>query len=190
LNNKNLFTLDENTVLPVTLNTRLSSTTTRNGDRFSATVETDDRDRYIGLPEGTRVEGHVVTARAQKGTDPGVLELDFDRLRLPDGRAVNIDGSLISLDNSSVEYAADGTVTAKPASKDNRLIYAGYGAGAGLLVGVLTKRPLESALLGGILGYVVGSVAKPQGRPTNIDLKPGTRFGVRLDRQVAINFNR
>ncbi|HZH98522.1 MAG TPA: hypothetical protein VEX38_06085, partial [Fimbriimonadaceae bacterium] len=67
-----------------------------------------------------------------------------------------------------------------------RLVMAGYGAGAGLLVGLLTKRPLEGLVLGGLLGYVFGSVNRDQQRPTNVSLKPGAELGVRLDRDVTI----
>lgn len=186
----NAIVFERNSVLPVTLNTHLNSETSQVGDRFSATIDTSDRNTYVGLPVGTRVEGTVITARPRRTGEPGILELGFDRMRLPDGRIEPLQGSLISLDSSSVQTNADGTLVARPSSQNNRLVYAGYGAGAGLLVGVLTKRPLEGALIGGLLGYIVGSNQRPSGRPSDVDLQPGTRFGVRLDERMAVNFNR
>jgi len=139
------------------------------------------------LPTGTRVEGRVVAARPKQGSDPGVIELDFQRLRLPNGRTYAIDGQLISLDNNSVTRDENGMIRARnTGNRDNRTVYAGYGAGAGLIVGLLTKRPLESALLGGILGYLAGEAQRAQNRPADVRLNPGTEFGVRLTQDVAI----
>jgi len=173
------------TVIPVTLNTRLSSTESRRGDRFTANVRTQDN-AYGAIPYGSYVEGHVTEVRPQRGDDPGVIELAFDRIRLPNGRSATIDGSLYSLEANAVERNQNGVLVAREKSRDNRTVYAGYGAGAGLIVGLLTKRPLESAALGGVLGYILGTVQKPQNRPSNITLEKGTQFGVRLNQDVAI----
>jgi len=181
--------LTSETVIPVRLDTRLSSRESRNGDRFTATIGTDGRTVYGSLPAGTRIEGRVVTARPQSGKDPGVIELDFQRLRLPNGRAYAIDGQLISLDNNSVIRDENGTLRSRGSAtaRDNRTVYAGYGAGAGLIVGLLTKRPLEGAILGGILGYLGGEAERSRNRPSDVTLAAGTEFGVRLTRDVAIN---
>ncbi|MGV3615035.1 MAG: stalk domain-containing protein [Fimbriimonas sp.] len=179
--------LQNDTVLPVRLDTSLSSNESRAGDAFTATVGTDSDSSYGFLPAGTRVEGKVLAARRKQGNNPGVIELDFQRLRLPNGRTYPIDGQLISLDSNSVTRDSDGTIRAKSgSSKDNRTVYAGYGAGAGLVVGLLTKKPLEGALLGGILGYLAGESQRGQNRPSDVRLTSGTEFGVRLTQDVAI----
>jgi hypothetical protein len=179
--------IQSDTVLPVRLDTQLSSNESRNGDRFTATVRTDSDSYYGFLPAGTRVEGRVVAARARQGNDPGVIELDFQRLRLPNGRAYDIDGQLISLDNKSIIRDENGMIRSRnTGSKDNRTVYAGYGAGAGLIVGLLTKRPLEGTLIGGLLGYIGGQAQREQNRPSDVRLNPGTEFGVRLTQDVAI----
>jgi hypothetical protein len=61
----------------------------------------------------------------------------------------------------------------------------GYGAGAGLIIGLLTKRPLEDALIGGGLGYLFGALQKGHSDARDVSLKPGTEFGVRLDRRLT-----
>ena len=173
------------TVIPVMLNTTLSSEEAKSGDRFTAEVRTSEN-RYGVIPANSFVEGHVVTARAQRGNDPGILELGFDRLRLPSGRSIAIDGSLYSLDSNSVTTNSDGTMMARNTKKDNRAVYAGYGAGAGLIIGLLTKRPLENTAIGGVLGYIFGSLEKPKQRPSNVTLRQGQQFGVRLNQELAI----
>ena len=78
----------------------------------------------------------------------------------------------------------NGVLVAK--SKEDRMVYTGVGAGAGLIVGILTKKPLEGAILGGILGYLYGENKAKNASPSNVVLKPGTEFGVRLERDVDI----
>jgi len=180
--------LDAGTVLPARLNDTLSSQDSRRGDSFTATLQTKDGDYYNQLPDGTRIEGIVETARPQEGKNPGVLEMKFQRLRFPDGRSVPINGSLIGLDNKSVTRTDDGRLIAKPNHRNDRLTYLGYGAGAGLIIGALTKHTFEDTLLGAGLGYLFGSVQKGNNsNPSNVTLKPGTQLGVRLDQRVALS---
>jgi hypothetical protein len=180
--------IQNDTVIPVRLDTPLSSNASREGDKFTATVKTNNDSYYGFLPAGTRIEGTVIAARPKQGKDPGVIELDFQRLRLPNGRSYNLDGQLISLDNDAVTRDTNGMIRARnTGSNDNRTVYAGYGAGAGLVVGLLTKKPLEGALLGGLLGLLAGEAQRAQNRPADVKLNPGTEFGVRLTQDVAIN---
>ena len=176
------------TVLPVKLNTELSSMTARKGDRFSATVDTMDNPAYAGIPEGAYVQGYVRDVKAQKGKEPGIIDLEFDKLIMPNGRSYPIDGSLYSLDNSMVERNEDGVLVAKTKGKDNRIAYAGYGAGAGLLVGLLSdgKINLTNTLLGALAGFAIGSLEKPKQEPSNVTLKRGTEVGVRLNQDLAL----
>jgi len=195
--NRRRFIIREGSVIPVSLNTGINSRDARRGDRITATIRDFNASRDLrwddesfDLPEGTIVEGRVLTARPQAGSDPGILELQFNRLRMPDGRTATIDGSLISLDSKDVARNESGVLVAKAsANRDNRTVYAGYGAGAGLIVGLLTKRPLENAALGGLLGYVVGTLQRDQQRPRNVELKPGTQFGVRVNQDVALQLD-
>ncbi len=183
--------LDSGTVIPVRLNDTLSSADSQKGDRFTATVRppSDSNNSvyadYSALPVGTKVEGVVRMARPKNGKDPGVLDLEFLRVRLPDGRSYPIEGSLIGLDSNSVTRTADGRLIAKPSHKNDRLTYVGYGAGAGLLVGILTKHTLEDTLIGGGLGYLFGSLQKGHSDARDVVLKPGTELGVRLDRSLS-----
>jgi hypothetical protein len=191
--NRRRFTLPAGTVLPVTLESRVSSKNSRVGDLVRArisdfnlgNVSYDQGD--FDFPAGTMVEGRITSAVAKNGDRPGLVEMNFGRIVLPDGKTTNIDGSLIALDNKNVERNDNGVLVAKNTSKDNRMIYAGYGAGAGLLVGLLTKGPLEKVAIGGILGYLAGTIEQSQRRANDVTLDPGTRFGIRLNNQTAVN---
>jgi len=177
--------LEAGSVIPVRLNDKLGSDESQKGDTFTATVRSGESDDW-GLPEGTKVDGVVTGVRPQRDRDPGVIELAFRRIQLPDGNSYPIRGSLIGLDNSSVERRSDGRLIAKPGHRNDRLTYAGYGAGAGLIVGLLTKRPLEDALLGGLLGYGFSSLQKGHSDARDVVLNPGTEMGVRVDRRAVI----
>ena len=184
-------TLSKATVLPVKLDTNLSSNESRRGDRFTASLDSASG-VYGQLPGGTKIEGRVVTAKPQNGSDPGLLELAFDRMVFPDGHTQDLTGTLVSLNDKDVKTDADGRIVATGQAKDNRGLYAGYGAGAGLLIGILspnntTKGNLTKTLLGGLLGLGAGEYEKTKNQnPSNVRLKQGEKFGVRLDEDVTI----
>lgn len=179
-------TLESGTVIPVKLRDTLSSTDSRKGDRFRATLESEDAARSLRIPLGSTIEGTVSSVRPMEGRDPGVIALSFDRILLPNESSYPIHGSLIGLDNKSVTRESNGRLVAKPDQKNKTLVYAGYGAGAGLLIGALTKgNTILDTLIGGGLGYLFGTQDKSHGAPRNVVLKPNTELGVRLDRPVT-----
>lgn len=184
-------TLDAGTVIPVKLEDKLSSKTSNKGDAFTAKIKVDaDNNDYVGLPDGTIIEGRILSARPREGKNAGTLELGFQRLRMPSGQSFPITGSLIGLDNKSVNKDRDGRIIAKPGTENKRVTYAGYGAGAGVLVGLLSggKLNLGNVLLGGLLGYAAGSTQKSGDSVRDVELKTGTEMGVRLDRKLTIRY--
>jgi len=180
--------IQDNTVIPVSLDDSLSSNESRRGDEFTATVRRAGDDYYSLFPAGTKIEGRVVAARPRRNDDPGILELEFTRLRMPDGKTYNIDARLVNLNGNGVSRNNDGRLIASGGdAKIDRNVYAGYGAGAGLIVGLLTKKPLEGTIAGGLLGYLAGQGQKDRHDAANVHLAAGTRFGVRLTQDLAIN---
>jgi len=176
-------------VIPVTLDHTLSSVDNAKGDMFTATVQNGYFDSS-DIPDGTKVEGHIAAIHPKRGDEPALLDLAFDRLVFPNGRTVRIDGTLTSLDSKYVTRDANGVLVARNnGGTDQRLVYAGYGAGGGLLLGVLTNKPLEGALVGGVLGYLFGQVQKDQrNKVTDVTLQPGTQMGVHISRDIAISW--
>ena len=163
------------TVIPVTLDERLSSASNHKGDRFTASVDSNE------LPTGSRIEGFIAGCRPQRGNEPGMMELRFDRLDMPDGSAYRIRGSLIGLDDKSVTRHGDHLVARN--TSVNRSAYTGIGAGAGFVLGLIGHRPVEDTALGALLGNGIGAV---QGRQVhNVILDQGTRFGVRFDADAS-----
>lgn len=175
-------------VLQAELIDRLSSTDSRTGDRFTATIRSDrDGSR---LPSGTQVIGEVTSVRRASEQQPATLDVAFRSLRLPDGRTMPISASLSSLDAQRVHRTSDGRLESRQGSSKNKTKFIGYGAGAGALIGVLGGgNLLKSALLGGAAGYLYGQLNKDKaskGRYAEVDLKPGTEFGVEINRRTAV----
>lgn len=179
-------TLDPGTVIPVTLNTELSSNGSIDGDTFTATVDSS-RDAYNSILQGATVDGIVRRAIPQEGSDPGTLELAFNRLRLADGSVYHITGTPTSLDSSKLTVDSNGVLVAKSGAKKNQsLTYAGIGAGAGALISILGngKIKIEDILLGGGLGYAAGALLNRPSQVHDVDLKAGTPMGVLLGNRV------
>jgi len=172
------------TVIPWSLDTPLSSRDSRPGEAFTATLAAEGPD-YLGIPAGSQLKGSVSSAKPKAGSDPGVLELKFDQIITPDGRRILVDGRLIGLDDKSVTRERGGALVAKDSTRNDRVAFAGYGAGAGLIVGLLTNRPIEDTVLGGLLGFAVGSAQK-QRQVNDVSLDRGTQFGMRLHRELTL----
>jgi len=182
--------LDAGTVIPVRLRDTISSIDSQKGDRFSATLQSEEAARSLRLPVGTIIQGTVSAVRPMEGKEPGVVALKFDRVVLPDESSYPIQGSLTGLDSKSVTRASDGRLIAKADQKNKTLIYAGYGAGAGLVLGALTRgNTILDTLIGGGLGYLLGSLDKSHGDPRDVLLKPNTEMGVRLDRSITVQYD-
>lgn len=183
-------TLYKSTVIPVRLNTELSSNESRAGDKFTATIDSTDG-VYSNFPIGSKIEGRVVSATKQNGSNPGLLELQFDRVILPSGTSEDLDGTLVSLSDKNLKKDSEGRIVATGKAKDNKGVYAGYGAGAGLIVGLLggdtVKGTLTKTVLGGLLGLGAGALQQSQDKkPKNVHLDEGTKFGVRLDNDFTL----
>ena len=98
----------------------------------------------------------------------------------------SLSGTPASLDTKALKTRSDGVLEAKNTNKDQHLTYAGIGAGAGALAGLLSggKLKIEDVLIGGGLGYAAGALLKGPKQVHDVDLKPGTEMGVLLNNRV------
>ena len=172
-------------VVPVTLNTALSSATARVGQTFTATVDS----QKLGdseFPAGTTLVGQVTEARPLKGNDPGVLDFDFTTAVLPTGERIALRGDLTTLDEKSVQ-TENGRIMAKAGSNGgDKLKVIGIGTAAGFVIGrVLKKDGILPSLLGALGGYLYS--ANKGDKPGEAMVAQGSRIGVRLDQRVAYN---
>jgi len=173
-------------VVPVTMDQTLSSATARVGQTFTASVVSEN----VGdseFPPGTKIQGVVTQASQRTDTNPGVLELDFRNVMLPNGTRYPITASLTSLDNDSVT-STRGRVTAKGTTSDSgdRTKAVIIGGAAGYLIGRLIKQnSIVTAVLGAAGGYLYDRKQNKDERMADAVVSSGDRLGVRLDGAVS-----
>jgi hypothetical protein len=159
--------LRDGTEIQVRLDQSLTSRTARTEDRFKATVsQSVMQDGRVALPAGTEVQGTVVRAEAaERPSRGGRLELAFDSLRLDDGRRVDIDARVVSLEEEGLDKSK-----------------AGLGALIGGVLGAVVDGK-KGAVIGGILG-AGGTVVASSG--DDVELPAGTVLTLRLDRTAQL----
>ena len=170
-------------VIPVSLDQAISSENAYVGQTFSASV-ISARAGDSEFPQGTKILGRVSQVQKKKGSEPGVLELQFTGARLPDNSQVRLNGSLISMDNDSVKTVGGRVVAQGGKGKNDSLKVVGIGAGAGFVIGkLLKKNSTVTALLGAAGGYLYD---KSKGdKAAEAKLAAGSKFGVRLNNGVS-----
>ncbi len=174
-----------NSVVKVTLDQELTSATAYVGQPFSGTV-TSQQTGDSEFPPGTKIMGEVTAVSKKDGNNPGTLDLTWNRAVLPGNQSVAIDGTLIALDNDSVQTVG-GRIQAKGNghSSSDTLKVVGIGAGAGFLLGrVLKQNSTLSAVLGAAGGYLYDK-SKNKGKSADARLTAGTELGVRLRSSVS-----
>src|SRR6059036_183661 len=91
--------LPEGSVSLVRTTSALESATAKIGQTFETVViDTVRVDGYTVIPAGSRIRGVVTFAQAADRQRSGVMEVNFDRLTLPDGKAYSLSGKLTGTD--------------------------------------------------------------------------------------------
>lgn len=179
------------TEIRATLDTPLSTKTSKQGDQFTATVVEPVRtaDGAIAIPAGAKIQGEVSESEQGK-TLPSIrgkgrLNLRFRDVQLPDGTSLPLAATLISVNEAKggsagktdnegeIQSGTNGKTAAK-----NVGIGAGIGTVAGLIFGSALKGLAIGALAGG--GYVLAQ----NGKDVNLPAQTGMRL--RLDRNVSV----
>lgn len=165
--------LPAGTAIPVTLETTVSSATSRPEDRVDARVRADvvSGGRVV-IPAGSELRGHVVTAR-RSGKVKGLayVSVSFTEL-VTDGRTYRIATRRLG-------------VQAKPThGRDAKII--GGGTGAGALVGALVDGK-EGALKGALVGAGAGTGTVLATRGKEVTLASGSRWRIRLAEPLELN---
>lgn len=130
------FVIPDGTQLTARLNQRLSTKQTREGDRFTLSVT--ESGRY----SGAMIEGVVAsTDRSGRLTGRADMTLDFERIRLRDGRSYDFAGTIdrVQLPNGeTLRVDHEGNVK----EDDSQ-----------------TSRTVQRSAIGGAIGAVIGAIA-------------------------------
>ncbi len=175
-------TVPVGTIVPLRMDTALSSNSSRVGDRFTATgfrsVLVDGR---AVLPEAAKVEGHVTgISPGERGRAPGAIAVAFDRIALPNGNAIPIEATLTTLSEEGrrrieqdVRYQEGGGRTRRA------VVFLGVGGGGGATIGV-AGGGAEPTTVGAILGTLLGNGERAE-------VQPGAEFGMIVERSFTVD---
>ena len=182
-------TIPAGAVVPLRMETGLHSRTSRVGDRFTATVLREQARQQM-VPEGSRVEGYVSAVdRAERMSRGGTIAIVFDRLVLPDGKSIPIDGSLTSLDEEARAnldgFEEDGRVGGGSRAR-RAVVFIGVGAGVGAAIGAVTDDG-KGAAVGAGVGAVLGTIGVLLSRGEEAEVPIGTEFGMRVERAITLD---
>ena len=182
-------TIPAGAVIPLKMETGLHSRTSQIGDRFTATVIREQARQPV-IPEGSKVEGYVSAVdRAERMSKGGTIAIVFDRLVLPDGKSIPIDGSLTSLDEEA-RASLDGFEEDGRAEGGRRarraVVFIGVGAGIGAAIGAVTNDG-KGAAVGAGVGAVLGTIGVLLRRGEEAEVPAGTEFGMRVERAITLD---
>jgi hypothetical protein len=163
-----LFTLPEGTRIFAVLDTPLGTRTSRSGERFSMTVRRPEEYR------DARIEGVVARVRPYGEGHDADMQIDFDTIRLRDGRTAQFDAVLDTVRTpGGVTLRVDASGNAPEQRRPNAAVEQGaIGAAIGAIIGGVAGGG-KGAAIGAVVGGA-GGVILAQGRDKPIELPPGT----------------
>ena len=180
------FVIPNNTRLSAVLRTAISTKTSRDGDQF--TMEVTSPSEF----NGATIEGRVATTqRSGAVTGRANMSLEFDTIRLRDGRTYRFAGivdDVTSVNGEKVAVNNEGTV------RDNNqttktVTRAGIGAALGALIGAIAGGG-SGAAVGAAVGAGAGAgTVILQGRG-DVELAQGTQFMITASAPSGVSLNR
>lgn len=165
--------LPEGTVIIVRTTSALESATAKVGQTFeTVVVDTIRVENYTVIPAGSRIRGAVTFAQAADRQRSGVIEVNFDRLSLPDGRSYYLNGKLTSTD-----AAERRQIESDP---NARVVLVGGRGGVGAAIaGAGSERSPASGILAALGGML------SEGR--DVRVPAGTNLAVQLEQGLVLS---
>ncbi|GEM_PF-916815 len=173
------YTLPANEYIRLRMNSTISSSTSRPGDRFTATVITPVYAEGIEVvPAGATVQGRVASLSAARSRGrSGQIALAFDTLILPDGTKKQLRGDLADLqDDRGGEVDKESGVNGR--SSDRRSVeYVGGGGIGGAIIGGMIGGG-KGAAIGGAIGAGAGVAGVLLQKGHDATIKGGSEVGM------------
>ena len=159
--------LPAGSVIIVRTSSALESATAKVGQNFETVVADTVRiDNYTAIPAGSRIRGVVTFAQPADRQRSGVIEVNFDRLALPDGKVYALNGKLTSTD-----AAERRQIESDP---NSRVVLVGGRGGVGATIaGAGSEKNPASGILA-VLGTLLSEardVRVPAGTPLAVQLE-------------------
>ena len=167
------------------LSQTLSTLVNSSGDVFNATVS---EPVVIGgntmVPAGAVLEGRIERlAKPGRIKGAGQMLLSAERLRLSDGRAIQVAAILVGESGAEgVKVTGDAGNLRGPTSRLRTLLETSGGAAAGGLLGALAGHTVWGMAIGGAAGFV--NTVRHRGKP--LSLPAGTGLEFELTEAIAL----
>ena len=169
------FVVPNGTELVAVLNNDLSTQNVREGERFTMTV------RSPGQYDGATIEGQVMSInRGGRITGRSEMTLDFDTIRLRDGRSYRFAGILESVRTANGDVVrVDNEGAVRDSDQTNKTVQrTAIGTAVGAIIGAIAGGG-KGAAIGAVIGAGAGAGSVYiQGR-NDLDLSAGTELTVR-----------
>jgi len=168
------FVIPNGTQLVAVLNSDLSTQNAREGDRFTMTVRS-------GQYDGATIEGQVTSVdRGGRISGRSQMTLDFDTIRLRDGRSYRFAGILesVRMPNGDI-VRVDNEGAVRESDQTNKTVTrTAIGTAVGAIIGAIAGGG-KGAAIGAVIGAGAGAGSVyVQGR-NDLDLTAGTEVTVR-----------
>ena len=158
------------TVLRAELHDPISTSETREGTHFAATLTTEvSRHHVVLLPVGAIIAGRITRVRGGHAIGgPAAIRLQPDTVSLPDGTTYRLDAEVIDLDHAADSHVnSEGTIVD---NSHNKVTLAVLGGATGVAA-------VSGAAVGGPVGAAVGA---------GIGAGIGTVWWLKRDRQETL----
>jgi len=169
------YTIPNGTEIVAVLNNDLSTQNVREGDRFTMTV------RSPGQYDGATLEGSVVSInRGGRISGRSEMTLDFDTIRLRDGRSYRFAGILESVRATNGDVVrVDNEGAVRDSDQTNKTVTrTAIGTAVGAIIGAIAGGG-KGAAIGAVIGAGAGAGSVyVQGR-NELDLSAGTELTIR-----------
>ena len=169
------FIIPDGTQIVAVLNNQLTTETVREGERFTMTV------RSPGQYDGATIEGYVSSLeRSGRVTGRSQMTLDFDTIRMRDGRSYRFAGILEAVRTSTGEVVKiDNEGAVRDSNQTNKTVQrTAIGTAVGAIIGAIAGGG-KGAAIGAVIGAGAGAGSVyVQGRE-DLDLDAGTEVTIR-----------
>jgi hypothetical protein len=170
------FSIANGTTLIATLNNDLNTKTAREGDRFTMTV------REPSQYSGATIEGHISQVnRSGRVSGRSALSVNFDSIRMRDGRTSNFSGfmeSVRTVNGENVRIDNEGTVQDSNSQTERTVQRAAIGTAVGAIIGAIAGGG-KGAAIGAVLGAGGGAGSVYVQGSDDLDLRSGTEVTIR-----------
>lgn len=181
------YSIKTGTTFRVRMENEISSKSARVGDTFRTTTVDPvySSGGVMLVPAGSTIYGRVTAVKAAtKDGHPGTIDVGFTSVSLPNKRRAAINGTLTALKSGETKSDDEGTASVQK-TKNRNLKFIGGGAAGGAVIGGIAGGG-KGAAIGAGVGALGGFIAKKMSKGDDAEVKPGTEFGVILNRAISL----